>query len=144
MKRAAIVNPAAPSAPSGGSLRSVPVEVLGATVAKAVVRRTRLDPARLDDVIFASRATPTARRPAPTAGWRCRPAGWWRARHAARSALRAACRSRWPARSAMMVPRPAPPISVLAGSVENMNVEYYTTDMRWGSRAAASLHGSTA
>ena len=37
----------------GGVLRAVPGEELGATVARAVVQRTGLDPARIEDVIFA-------------------------------------------------------------------------------------------
>ena len=54
MKRAAIVSPVrTPVGTFGGSLRSVPVEDLGALVAKEVLKRTGLDPARIDDVVFA-------------------------------------------------------------------------------------------
>ena len=54
MKRAAIVSPLrTPVGAFGGALRPVPVEELGATVARAIVQRTGLDPARIDDVVFA-------------------------------------------------------------------------------------------
>src|SRR5690349_1469335 len=54
MRRAAIVSPVRTAVGAfGGSLRTVPVEEHGATVAKAVVQRTGLDPARIEDVIFA-------------------------------------------------------------------------------------------
>src|SRR2546421_393219 len=54
MKRAAIVSPLrTPIGAFGGSLRDVSVEELGATVARAVVARTGLDPARIEDVVFA-------------------------------------------------------------------------------------------
>jgi len=68
MKRAAIVRPLrTPIGAFGGSLRGVPVEELGATVAREVIKRTGLDPARLDDVVF-------SQSPARGAGLRCRPA----------------------------------------------------------------------
>ena len=54
MKRAAIVSPLrTPIGAFGGALKSVPVEELGATVARAIVERTGIDPARIDDVVFA-------------------------------------------------------------------------------------------
>jgi acetyl-CoA C-acetyltransferase len=54
MKRAAIVSPLrTPVGAFGGSLRTVPVETLGATVVKALHEHTSLDPARIDDVVFA-------------------------------------------------------------------------------------------
>ena len=54
MRRAAIVSPLrTPVGTFGGSLRDVPVEDLAATVIKAVVDRTAVDPALIDDVAFA-------------------------------------------------------------------------------------------
>ena len=54
MRRAVIVNPLrTPVGTFGGSLRPVPVEELGAIVARAVVERSGIDPARIDDVVFA-------------------------------------------------------------------------------------------
>lgn len=54
MKRAAIVAPVrTPVGTFGGTLRPVPVEDLAATVVRAVVERSGIDPARIDDVAFA-------------------------------------------------------------------------------------------
>src|ERR1700693_3256784 len=54
MRRAAIVSPLrTPVGAFGGKLRDVPVETLGTTVVKAVLERTRLDPALIEDVTFA-------------------------------------------------------------------------------------------
>ena len=53
-RRAAIVSPLrTPIGAYGGALRTVPVGELGAIVARAIVQRTKLDPALIDDVIFA-------------------------------------------------------------------------------------------
>ena len=54
MRRAAIVAPVrTPVAKFLGSLQSVPVEELAATVVRATIERAGLDPARIDDVVFA-------------------------------------------------------------------------------------------
>ncbi len=54
MRRAAIVTPVrTPVGTFGGSLRPVPVEELAATTVRAVVQRSGIDPARIDDVVFA-------------------------------------------------------------------------------------------
>ena len=54
MRRAAIVNPLrTPVGAFGGALRPVPVEVLGGTVTRAVLEQTGLDPALIEDVVFA-------------------------------------------------------------------------------------------
>ncbi len=54
MRRAAIVAPVrSPVGVYGGSLRPLPVEKLIATVIKALIERSGLDGARLDDVIIA-------------------------------------------------------------------------------------------
>ena len=54
VRRAAIVAPLrTPVGTFGGSLRAVPVEELAATVIKAVLARTGIDPDRIDDVAFA-------------------------------------------------------------------------------------------
>ena len=54
MRRAAIVCPVrTPVGAFGGSLKSVSVDTLGATVARAVVERSGLDPALIEDVVFA-------------------------------------------------------------------------------------------
>ena len=54
MRRAAIVCPVRTGVGTfGGSLRSVPVEELAATVIRALLDRTGLDPGRIGDVVMA-------------------------------------------------------------------------------------------
>lgn len=54
MRRAAIVAPLrTPVGAFGGSLRDVPVETLGSLVAKAVINKSGIDPALIEDVVFA-------------------------------------------------------------------------------------------
>ena len=65
MKRVAIVEPVRTAVGAfGGTLRPVKAEDLAAVVIKAVVERTGIDPARIDDVAFAqgSRVRLTFRR----------------------------------------------------------------------------------
>ncbi|WP_150615083.1 acetyl-CoA C-acetyltransferase [Pandoraea terrigena] len=136
MKRAAIVSALrTPVGAFGGALRGVPVEELGATVARAIVARTGLDPALIDDVVFAqsyaSGETPcTGRWVALQAGFPIEVAGMQLDRRCG-SGVQAV------ATAAMMVQTGAADV-VMAGGVESMsNVEYYTTDMRWGKRAGS-------
>ncbi|KVK97699.1 acetyl-CoA C-acetyltransferase [Burkholderia cepacia] len=136
MKRAAIVSPLrTPVGAFGGTLKGVPVEELGATVARAVVERTGLDPARLDDVVFAqsyaSGETPcTGRWVALQAGFPIEVAGMQLDRRCGGGVQALAT-------AAMMVQTGAADV-VMAGGVESMsNVEFYTTDMRWGKRAGS-------
>jgi acetyl-CoA C-acetyltransferase len=134
MKRAAIVSPLrTPIGAFGGALRTVPVEELGATVARAIVSRTGIDPARIEDVVFAhsyanGEVPCTGRWVALQAGFPIQVAGMQLDRRCG-SGLQAI------ATAAMMVQTGAADV-VMAGGVESMsNVEYYTTDMRWGKRA---------
>jgi acetyl-CoA C-acetyltransferase len=54
LRRAAIVAPRrTPVGVFGGSLRQVPVEVLGSAVAEAVVQSAGIDAALIEDVVFA-------------------------------------------------------------------------------------------
>ena len=54
LHRAAIVAPTRTAVGTfGGGLRDVPVEDLAATVVRAVVDRSKIDPERIDDVVFA-------------------------------------------------------------------------------------------
>ena len=67
MRRAAIVSPVRTAVGTfGGSLRPVPVEELAATVIKAVLQRSGLDPSRVEDVVmaqsYASSETPCVGR----------------------------------------------------------------------------------
>ena len=140
MRRAAIVSPVrTPVGAFGGSLRPVPVEELGAVVVKAVLARTGLDPARVEDVVFAQSymngETPCVGRwVALQAGLPVEVAGMQLDRRCG-GGLQAVVTA------AMMVQSGAADV-VIAGGVESMsNVEYYTTDMRWGTRAGTvKLH----
>ena len=137
MRRAAIVCPLrTPVGTFGGSLRSLSVESLGATVVRALLERTQLDPGRIEDVVFAQSysngETPCVGRwialeaqlPIEVPGMQLdRRCG---------GGLQAVITA------AMMVQSGAADV-VLAGGVESMsNVEYYTTDMRWGARAGST------
>jgi acetyl-CoA C-acetyltransferase len=136
MPRAAIVSPLrTPIGAFGGSLRNVPVEELGATVARAIVQRTGIDPGRIDDVVFAhsyanGEVPCTGRWVALQAGLPIEVSGMQLDRRCA-SGLQAVTTA------AMMVQTGAADV-VMAGGVESMsNVEYYTTDMRWGKRSGS-------
>jgi acetyl-CoA C-acetyltransferase len=136
MKRAAIVSPLrTPVGAYGGALKPVPVEELGAIVARAIVQRTGIDPGRIDDVVFAQSymngETPcTGRWIALQAGFPIGVAGMQLDRRCG-GGLQAI------ATAAMMVQTGAADV-VMAGGAESMsNVEYYTTGMRWGSRAGS-------
>lgn len=140
MKRAAIVSPLRTAVGKfGGSLKGMPVEELGAIVVRAVLGRTGLDPARIDDLVFAQSymngETPcTGRWVGLQAGLPIEVPGMQLDRRCG-GGLQAV------ATAAMMVQTGAADV-VIAGGVESMsNVEYYTTAMRWGKRAgSASLH----
>ncbi|MYZ45727.1 acetyl-CoA C-acetyltransferase [Schauerella aestuarii] len=134
MRRAAIVSPLrTPIGAFGGSLKSVPVETLGATVARAVVERTGLDPALIEDVVFAhsyanGEVPCTGRWVALEAGFPVDVPGMQLDRRCG-SGVQAI------ATAAMMIQSGAADV-VMAGGVESMsNVEYYSTSMRWGARA---------
>ncbi|MGF6997083.1 acetyl-CoA C-acetyltransferase [Paraburkholderia sp. GAS32] len=140
MRRAAIVAPVrTPVGTFGGSLRSVPVEALAATVIKATLERSQIDPARIEDVVFAqsyaNSETPCIGRwVALEAGLPVEVPGMQLDRRCG-GGLQAVVTA------AMMVQSGAADV-VVAGGVESMsNIEYYTTDMRWGSRSGSvKLH----
>ncbi len=140
MRRAAIVAPARTAVGAfGGALRSVGVEHLGAAVIQAVLQRSGLDPARVEDVVMAQ-SYPNGEAPC---------IGRWAALQAGLPVevpgmqLDRRCGGGLQAivTAAMMVQSGAADV-VLAGGVESMsNVEYYTTDLRWGARAGSvSMH----
>lgn len=122
-----------------GSLQSVPVEELAAIVVKATIERAGVDPARIDDVVFAQSYTNgetpcTGRWAALQAGLPIEVPGMQLDRRCG-GGLQAI------ATAAMMVQSGAADV-VIAGGVESMSrVEYYTTDMRAGARAGSvKLH----
>lgn len=134
MRRAAIIAPVrTPVGTFGGTLRAVSVEELGAITLREVLKRTKLDPALIDDVVFAqsyaSSETPCVGRwVALQAGLPIEVPGMQLDRRCG-GGLQAI------ATAAMMIQSGAADV-VVAGGVESMsNIEYYTTDMRWGARA---------
>lgn len=134
MRTAAIVAPVrTPVGTFGGTLRSLPAEELAATVLKALVERSGIDPVRIDDVSFAQSY---ANSEAPCIGR-------WAALHAGlpievpgfQTDRRCGGGLQSVITAAMMVQTGAADV-VVAGGVESMsNIEHYTTDTRWGRRA---------
>jgi acetyl-CoA C-acetyltransferase len=134
VRRAAIVHPLrTPVGAFGGALRDLPVEDLAATVVRAVVERSGVDPGRVDDVVFAQSY---ANSEVPCVGrWVALHAGL--PEHVPGMQLDRRCGGGLQAlvTAAMMVQTGAADV-VLAGGVESMSrIEYYSTATRWGARA---------
>lgn len=133
MRRAAIVAPIrTPIGKFQGALSSLPAGELGAVILRALVERSRIDPERIEDVVFAQgyangEAPCIARWSALAADLPISVPGTQVDRRCG-SGLQAvidAC---------MRVQTGAADV-VVAGGVESMsNVEHYTTDMRQGMR----------
>ncbi|MES2302167.1 MAG: acetyl-CoA C-acetyltransferase [Pseudomonadota bacterium] len=140
LRRAAIVAPIRTAVGKfGGSLSALTAGQLGATVLKALIERTRIDPARVDDVVFAQ-AYGSGEAPC-IAHWSWLLAGLpeevpgYQLDRRCGSGLQAIVNA------AMMVQTGASDV-VVAGGVESMsNVEHYTTDVRRGVRMGGlTLH----
>jgi len=136
MRRAAIVSPIRTAVGKfQGALASIPAGELGAVVLKALVERTGIDPAVVDDVIFAQgygngEAPCIARWSALAADFPIETPGYQLDRRCG-SGLQAVIDA------AMMVQTGAADV-VIAGGVESMsNCEYYSLDMRNGARAGS-------
>ncbi|QGZ63036.1 acetyl-CoA C-acetyltransferase [Paraburkholderia acidisoli] len=140
MRRAAIVAPMrTPVGTFGGTLRPVSVEALAATALRATLAKSGIDPERIEDVVFAQSY---ANSETPCVGrWAALEAGL--PVHVPGMQLDRRCGGGLQAvvTAAMMVQSGAADV-VVAGGVESMsNIEYYTTDMRWGARAGTvKLH----
>ncbi len=134
MRRAAIVTPVrTPVGTFGGSLRPVPVEELAATTVRAVVQRSGIDPARIDDVVMAQSY---ANSEVPCVGrWAALQAGLPVEVPGMQLDRRCGGGLQAIVTASMMVQSGAADV-VIAGGVESMsNIEYYSTDMRWGARS---------
>ena len=136
LRRAAIVTPVRTAVGKfQGSLASMAAGDLGAVVLRELVKRTKIDPARIDDVIFAQgyasgEAPCIARWSALAADLPISVPGYQLDRRCG-SGLQAVVDA------AMMVQTGVADV-VVAGGVESMsNVEYYSTDMRSGARAGS-------
>lgn len=140
MRRAAIVDPVRTAVGKyGGSLASIPAGDLAAIVLKALIARTRIDPERIDDVVFSQgygngEAPAIGRWAALAAGLPVSTPGYQLDRRCG-SGLQAVIDA------AMMVQTGAADV-VVAGGVESMsNVEYYSIDHRFGARSGSTtLH----
>ena len=140
MRRAAIVTPIRTAVGKfQGGLASMTAGDLGAVILRALVDRTKIDPERIDDVIFAQgygngEAPCIARWSALAADLPISVPGYQLDRRCG-SGLQAIVNA------AMMVQTGAADV-VVAGGVESMsNVEYYTTDMRNGARmGSVTMH----
>jgi acetyl-CoA C-acetyltransferase len=139
-RRAAIVAPVRTGvAKFLGALQAAPVELLAGEVVKAVVERSGVDPALIEDVVFAQSymngETPcTGRWAALAAGLPIEVPGMQLDRRCG-GGLQAV------ATAAMMVQTGAADV-VIAGGVESMSrIEYYSNDMRGGTRSGSvTLH----
>ena len=140
LRRAAIVAPIRTAVGKfGGSLAALTAGQLGATILKALMERTAIDPARVDDVIFAQgygngEAPCIAHWSWLLAGLPEEVPGYQLDRRCG-SGLQAIVNA------AMMVQTGVSDV-VVAGGCESMsNVEHYTTDIRKGVRAGnLTLH----
>jgi acetyl-CoA C-acetyltransferase len=134
MTRAAIVAPVRTAVGRfDGTLRPVPAEDLAATVVRAVMDRSGVDPARIEDVVMAQSY---ANSEAPCIGrWAALHAGLPIAVPGLQIDRRCGGGLQAVATAAMMVQTGAAG-AVLAGGVESMsNIEYYSTATRWGGRS---------
>jgi acetyl-CoA C-acetyltransferase len=140
LRRAAIVAPIRTAVGKfGGTLSPLTAGELGAVILKALVERTKIDPARVDDVVF-SQGYGNGEAPAIghwswlAAGLPLEVPGYQLDRRCG-SGLQAVVNA------AMMVQTGMSDV-VVAGGVESMsNVEHYSTDIRGGVRAGnLTLH----
>jgi acetyl-CoA C-acetyltransferase len=134
LRRAAIVSPLRTAVGKfQGALSSMTAGDLGAVVLKALVERTKIDPDRIDDVIFAQgyasgEAPAIGRWAALAAGFPISVPGYQLDRRCG-SGLQAVVEA------AMFVQTGAADVVVAGGAESMTNVEYYSTSMRSGARA---------
>ncbi|BAV63691.1 acetyl-CoA C-acetyltransferase [Sphingobium cloacae] len=138
LRRAAIVAPIRTAVGKfGGSLASLDAGKLGAVVLKALIERTKIDPTRVDDVVFSQGY---GNGEAPCIGhWSWLAAGLpievpgYQLDRRCGSGLQAIVNA------AMMIQTGMSDV-VVAGGVESMsNVEYYTTEGRRGTRGGGMM-----
>jgi acetyl-CoA C-acetyltransferase len=135
-RRAAIITPVRTGVGAfGKALRPVSVEDLIATVVKETIRRSAIDPALVEDVVIAQSY---ANSEVPCVGrWAALQAGL--PEYVPGMQLDRRCGGGLQAviNAVMMVESGACDV-VVAGGVESMsNIEYYSTDMRWGKKAGS-------
>jgi acetyl-CoA C-acetyltransferase len=140
MRRAAIVSPLRTAVGRyGGSLKPLQAQDLAATVISALIEKTGLDSARVDEVIF-GHGYPSGENPAigryaaMKAGLPIEVTGYQLDRRCG-SGLQAVI-------NAALLVQTGNADVVIAGGAESMsNVEHYTADARWGARMGSiTLH----
>jgi acetyl-CoA C-acetyltransferase len=140
MREVAIVSPLrTPVGRFNGVLKDVSASDLGATVASAILERTKIDPERIEDVIL-GQGYPSGEEPASgrlvalKAGLPIEVPGYQLDRRCA-SGLQSIL-------NAVMMVQTENADVVMAGGIESMSrAEFYTTEARWGSRmGSVTLH----
>ena len=137
MRRAAIVAPIRTAVGKyGGSLKSMTAGDLGAIIIKALVERTKIDPERIDDVVFSQGY---GNGEAPCIGrWSALAAGLPESIPGVQLDRRCGSGLQAVIDAAMRIQTGAADV-VIAGGVESMsNVEYYSIDHRWGARSGST------
>ena len=136
MKQATIVSPLrTPVGAFGGALRSLTADALAVHAIEAVMQRTGLDGSVIDEVIvsqsYASSEAPClGRYAALAAGLPIEVPGYTLDRRCG-SGLQAVIDA------AMQVQTGAAEVVLVVGVESMSNIEYYSTDMRWGSRSGS-------
>ena len=137
MRRAAIVAPIRTAVGKyGGSLKSMTAGDLGAIIIKALVELTKIDPERIDDVVFSQGY---GNGEAPCIGrWSALAAGLPESIPGVQLDRRCGSGLQAVIDAAMRIQTGAADM-VIAGGVESMsNVEYYSIDHRWGGRLGST------
>lgn len=119
-----------------GSLKSMTAGDLGAIIIKALVERTKIDPERIDDVVFSQGY---GNGEAPCIGrWSALAAGLPESIPGVQLDRRCGSGLQAVIDAAMRIQTGAADM-VIAGGVESMsNVEYYSIDHRWGGRLGST------
>jgi acetyl-CoA C-acetyltransferase len=137
MRRAAIVGPVrTPVGKFGGALRSISADTLGAVVIEELIKRTGIDPSKIDDVVF-GQGYPSGENPAlgrysaMKAGLPIEVPGYQLDRRCG-SGLQAVL-------NAAMLVQTGNADAVIAGGAESMSTaEFYTPGARWGTRLGSA------
>lgn len=136
MRRAAVVSALrTPVGGFGGALRPLTADQLGAQAIGALMARTGIDPEALDEVVIAqsyasSEAPCLGRYAALAAGLPIGLPGYSLDRRCG-SGLQAVIDA------AMLVQTGAADVVLVVGVESMSNIEYYTTDLRWGARSGS-------
>jgi acetyl-CoA C-acetyltransferase len=136
LRRAAVVAPLrTPVGSFGGSLRPLTADQLTTHIIEAVLRRSAIDCASIDEVIVAqsyssSESPCLGRYGALAAGLPLEVPGYTVDRRCG-SGLQAVIDA------AMMVQTHAADVVLVVGVESMSNIEYYSTDMRWGARSGS-------